>query len=81
MEQSLELVSSDDLITELASRNKEIINIREYKKTKNCDGIFVKTGFGDLAKDGVNFDLMVAVIMLHAAQLQLTEDFLKQGVR
>ena len=76
--QVIELVSTDDLIEELASRHEEIIIIRECKKSKGCDDVFVKTGFGDLARKDKDFDLMRVVIILQAALRQLTMDFFKQ---
>ena len=42
----LDLVSTDDLIKELAGRHKELIVIREHKKRVHQDNVFVKTGFG-----------------------------------
>ena len=59
----LELVSTEDLIKELAARHKELIVIREHKKSANEDRLFVKTEGG--------FDLMEATEMLQAAHWQL----------
>ncbi len=74
---NLELISTDDLIQELSDRHSELIVIREHKKLRDSDNIFVKTPFGDLSSDRKNFDLVNAVEMLNAAQLKLTMDFLE----
>ena len=72
----LELVSTDDLIHELADRHKELIVIRERKKGVNEDNVFVKTGFGKKGQPEKGFDLMVAIEMLHATHWQLVHDYL-----
>ena len=74
----IELISTDELITELSNRHKELIVIREHKKIKDSDNIFVKTPFGELGKKNKGFDLVVATEMLQAALRQLTIDFLKE---
>lgn len=72
----LELVPTNDLIKELASRHKEIIIIREYKKRINEDNVFVKTGFGKKGREDKGFDLVNATEMLHATHYQLIHDYL-----
>jgi len=72
----LELISTDDLIHELANRHREIIVIRERKKGNNEDNVYVKTGFGKKGRTDKGFDLVEATQMLHAAHWQLTHDYL-----
>jgi len=72
----LDLVSTDDLIGELAGRHKELIVIREYKKRIRQDNVFVKTGFGKKGREDKGFDLVEATEMLHAAHWQLIHDYL-----
>lgn len=72
----LDLISTDDLIEELAVRHKEIIVIREHKKDKNADNVFVKTQFGKRAHKGKGFDLLIATQMLQSAHWQLVYDYL-----
>jgi len=72
----LNLVSTGDLITELASRHKEIIVIRECKKRINKDNVFVKTNFGKKGRQDKGFDLIEATEMLHATHWQLIHDYL-----
>lgn len=72
----VELVSTDDLIKELANRHTELIVIREHKKKKNEDNVFVKTGFGEKGRQEKGFDLVAATTMLHAAHYQLIHDYL-----
>ncbi len=76
----LELISTDDLIAELANRHSELIVIRESKKLMDSDDIFVKTPFGELGREDKGFDLVVVTEMLHAAHRQMTIDFLKEPV-
>ena len=73
---SIEFVSTNDLIEELASRHSELIVIREVKKEKHKNNIFVKTGVGRKHRKDKKFDLMIATEMLHAAQWQLIYDYL-----
>jgi len=73
----LELVSTNDLIKELAGRHKELIVIRESKKQLNKDNIFVKTGFGIKGRVDRGFDLVEATDMLQAAHRQLIFDYLE----
>ena len=73
----LELISTDDLIHELADRHSELIIIREHKKGVDEDKVFVKTPFGELSKEDKGFDLVIATDMIHAAQRQLVIDFLE----
>ena len=73
----LELVSTKDLIKELADRHKELIVIRESKKASNKDDVFVKTGFGDKGRVDKGFDLVEATLMLQAAHRQLVFDYLE----
>lgn len=72
----LDLISTDDLIKELASRHAEIIVIREYKKGVNEDKVFVKTGFGNKGRKDKGFDLVSATEMLHATHWKLIHDYL-----
>ncbi len=72
----LDLVSTDDLIKELAGRHKELIVIREHKKRVHQDNVFVKTGFGKKGRKGKGFDLVEATEMLHATHWQLIHDYL-----
>ncbi len=73
---SLELVSTNDLIEELANRHSELIVIREHKKGVKEDNVFVKTGFGKKGRKDKGFDLIEATQMLHAALWQLIHDYL-----
>ncbi len=73
---ALDLISTDDLIEELASRHKEIIVIRERKRVKHEDNVFVKTTFGKKGRPDKGFDLVEATEMLHAAHWQLVYDYL-----
>ncbi len=73
----LELISTDDLIEEVASRHSEIIIIRNRYKTEFEDEVYVKTQKGPLAREDKNFDLVEAQQMLQAASVQLTHDFLE----
>ena len=73
---SLELISSEELINELLDRYEQLIVIREDPKDGSKYDINVKTGFGDLSRDGVKFDLVVATEMLQSVQQQLVFDFL-----
>lgn len=72
----LELISTDDLIEEVASRHSEIIVIRNCEKKANTDNVYVKTQRGPLSREDKNFDLVEAQQMLQAASVQLTYDFL-----
>ncbi len=72
----LDLISTSDLIEELANRHSELIVIREYKKRINEDNVFVKTGFGKKGRKDKGFDLIEATQMLHAAHWQLIHDYL-----
>lgn len=72
----LELISTSDLIEELAGRHREIIVIREHKKKINEDNVFVKTSFGKKGRKDKGFDLVEATQMLHAAHWQLIHDYL-----
>lgn len=72
----LNLISTADLIEELASRHKELIVIREHKKQIDTDNIFVKTAFGVKGRTDKGFDLIEATQMLNAAHRQLTHDYL-----
>lgn len=74
----LELVSTDDLIKELANRHSELIVICERKKTENEDNVFVKTGFGCKGNVNKGFDLIAATSMLQATQYRLTYDYLDE---
>lgn len=79
-ETDLDLVSTGDLITELANRHEEIIVIREYKKHTNEDNVFVKTNFGKKGRQDKGFDLIEATQMLHSAHWQLIHDYLDDVV-
>lgn len=72
----LELISTDDLIKELSLRHNELIIIRERKKRRGEDNVFVKTGFGKKGRKDKGFDLVEATEMLHAAHWQLVHDYL-----
>lgn len=72
----LDLILTDDLIMELSNRHKELIVIRERKKSINEDNVFVKTGFGKKGVKGKGFDLIAATEMLHATHWQLIHDYL-----
>lgn len=72
----LELISTSDLINELASRHKELIVLREHKRGVNSINVFVKTGFGKKGRKELGFDLVEATSMLHAAHWQLVNDYL-----
>ncbi len=72
----LDLVSTDDLIKELSNRHKELIVIREHKKTAHQDNVFVKTGFGKKGREDKGFDLIEATEMLHAVHQRLIHDYL-----
>ena len=74
----LELISTDDLITELSNRHKELIVIRNTEKAKDTDTIFVKTPFGPLAKKEKGFDLIEAVEMLDTTHKQLIIEYLEE---
>jgi len=74
----LELISTSDLIGELASRHKELIVIRECKKKDQADDVFVKTGFGRKGQPDKGFDLVAATAMLQAAHYQLVYDYLDE---
>ena len=71
----LELISTDDLIEELAGRHRELIVIREHHRSINKDNVFVKTAFGEKCKENKGFDLLVATSMLQAAHWQLVYDY------
>ena len=75
---ALDLVSTDDLIRELANRHSEIIVIRECKKKTNQDDVFIKTSFGKKGRKDKGFDLIEATQMLHAAHWQLIYDYLDE---
>ena len=75
-DRDLELVSTDDLIKELAHRHKELIVIREHKKKVHEDNVFVKTNFGVKGRVDRGFDLVEATEMLHSAHRQLIHDYL-----
>lgn len=72
----LELISTSDLIRELADRHKELIVLREHKKGVNEVNVFVKTGFGCKGRKDKGFDLVEATEIMHAAQWQLVHDYL-----
>ncbi len=72
----LELISTSDLIEELADRHSEIIVIRERKKSYKEDKVYVKTGFGKKGRKDKGFDLIVATEMLHATHWQLIYNYL-----
>lgn len=77
----LDLVSTDDLIQELAARHRELIVIRENKKRATKakvpeDNVFVKTDFGKKGRGDKGFDLIEATQMLHAVHWQLIYDYL-----
>ena len=72
----LDLVSTSDLIHELAGRHREIIVIREHKKGQYEDNVFVKTAFGKKGRQDKGFDLVEATDMLQAAHKQLVYDYL-----
>lgn len=74
--EEIELISTEDLIKELASRHSEIIVIRERNKGVAEDNVFVKTGFGKKGRKDKGFDLVSATEMLHAAHWQLIHDYL-----
>lgn len=73
----LELVSTGDLINELASRHTELIVIRERKKTEGEDNVFVKTRFGKKGQEDKGFDLVAATAMLQATHYRLVYDYLE----
>lgn len=75
---TLDLISTSDLIEELANRHSELIVIREYKKKVNRDNVFVKTGFGKKGRRDKGFDLIEATQMLHAAHWQLIYNYLDE---
>ena len=72
----LELISTNDLIKELAERHKELIVIREHNKSAYENDVFVKTGFGKKGRQDKGFDLIEATSMLQAAHRQLIHDYL-----
>ena len=72
----LELVSTADLIHELAGRHRELIVIRENMKGVDEDNVYVKTLFGKKGRKDKGFDLVEATGMLHAAHWQLVHDYL-----
>ena len=74
----LDLVSTDDLIEELATRHKELIVIREHKKGIDEDNVFVKTDFGKKGCQDKGFDLIEATEMLHAVHWKLIYDYLDE---
>lgn len=74
---NLDLISTSDLIDELACRHREIIVIRENKKRANEDDVYVKTGFGSKGRKDIGFDLVVATSMLQSAHWQLVHDYLE----
>lgn len=76
--QDLELISTKDLIKELANRHKELIVIREQKKKVNQDNVFCKTSFGKKGRKDKGFDLIEATEMLHATHWQLIYDYLDE---
>lgn len=73
----LDLVLTDDLISELSNRHTELIVIRNKEKSKNADTVFVKTPFGPLARREKGFDLVEAIEMLDATQKQLVIEYLE----
>ena len=75
----LELVSTDDLIRELANRHKEIIVIWPDKKNSNEGWIFVKTVYGKKGLKDKGFDLIEATKILHFANTQLIQEYLEEG--
>ena len=74
----LDLISTDDLIKELASRHEELIVIRECRKIPKADNVFVKTRFGAKGRVDKGFDLVEAAQMLHATHWQLIYDYLDE---
>ncbi len=74
--ETLELVSTDDLIKELSNRHKELIVIRERRKCPGVVNVFVKTPFGEKGRRDKGFDLVEATQMLQAAHWQLIYDYL-----
>lgn len=77
MSSDLNLVSNDALIAELASRHDELIVIRDKPKGDNIDNMFIKTKFGVLGNIDLGYDLMEALMMLQAANVRLTRDYLE----
>ncbi len=73
----LDLISTQDLITELADRHTELIVIREHKKQYHSNNVFVKTPFGKLGKEGKGFDLVVVTDMINGAHRQLIMEYLE----
>lgn len=72
----LDLISTSDLIHELASRHKELIVLREHKKGVDSVNVFIKTGFGCKGRRDLGFDLVEATDILQAAHKQLVYEYL-----
>ena len=72
----LSLISTEELIDELAERHEELIVLREDRKDSAWLNIRAKTGFGKYGNKEAGFDIVRVLSLLHTTAEQLLKDHL-----